>query len=131
MGHSGAWSDLSKNGQIEKAIQDFTAVVNMGEADSYDFCQRAATYISIGNIDAAQSDFSKALELPLEDEWDYYGHCVAFVLSNEQAKAIEMLNEAFQRNIAARVCAESDDLLDPLRHLPEFQNLMDDKRLLY
>jgi hypothetical protein len=52
------------------------------------------------------------------------GIMVTPLLCDRHPEAIEMLKQAFQRDDAERIYAQTDDLLDPLRGLSEFQELM-------
>jgi glutathione S-transferase len=50
---------------------------------------------------------------------------LALVLSKKCDEAIEMFRQAFERDVATWIIAETDDLLDPMRHLPKFQSLIE------
>jgi tetratricopeptide (TPR) repeat protein len=125
------WSRIDRGktycrmGQYEEAIADFTKAMEIDDADISVLSRRAAPYLAVGNTAAAQADLAKVREVRLERGCDYY-HCgVALILSGEYDEAIEMLRQAFERDVAMRIEAETDDLLDPIRNLPEFQKLMD------
>jgi hypothetical protein len=60
----------------------------------------------------------------LEDASDRYNRAVALALSNKFGEAKEMLKEAFEQDVTERNYAQTDDLFDPIRDLPEFQELM-------
>jgi tetratricopeptide (TPR) repeat protein len=111
--------------QYEEAIVDFNRVADLGEADAYDFSRRAAAYLALGNAAVAQTDLSRAMELPLEDAYDFYSRAITLVLSKKCDEAIEMLIQAFERDVTTWILAETDDLLDPIRNLPQFQSLID------
>jgi tetratricopeptide (TPR) repeat protein len=111
--------------KYEEANTDFTRVVESGYADAFCFSRRGATYQAIDNKAAAQVDLARVMRLPLEKAHDYYGRGVALVLSNKYDEAIETLGQAFKCDVANWIEAETDDLLDPIRNLSEFQSLLD------
>jgi tetratricopeptide (TPR) repeat protein len=108
-----------------QAITDFTKVVELGYADAFCLSRRAAAYQATDNKAAAQVDLAKVMRLPLEKARDYYGRELALVLSNNYDEAIEKLGQAFKCDVANWIEAETDDLLDPICNLSEFQSLLD------
>jgi tetratricopeptide (TPR) repeat protein len=110
-------------GNYEQALADLDRAIALDEKDVWGLNQRAATYSAIGNTEAAQADLANAMTLPLEDASDFYNRAVALVLSKQRAEAIEMLKQAFERDDAECIYAKTDDLLDPIRDLPQFQDL--------
>jgi tetratricopeptide (TPR) repeat protein len=112
-------------GKYEEAIADFTKAMEIDDADFSVLSPRAAAYFAIGNTAAAEADIAKLVELRLEKGYDYYYCGVAFILSDRYDEAIEMFRQAFTRDVDTRIDAETNDLLDPIRHLSAFQSLMD------
>jgi tetratricopeptide (TPR) repeat protein len=111
-------------GKYEQALADFDSAIALDEKNSFALTRRSAVYLAIGNTEAAQADLEKAFTFPLEDASDFYDRAIALILSNKHSEAFEMLKQAFQRDSADRISAQTDDLLDPIRSLPEFQELM-------
>jgi tetratricopeptide (TPR) repeat protein len=111
--------------KYHEAIADFTRAMGLKLADPMRFCLRGSTYIAINDIAAAELDLARAIKGPLNSALDYYGCGVALVLSNRYNEAMEMLGQAFKRDAATWILAETDDLLDPIRNLHEFQSLRD------
>jgi tetratricopeptide (TPR) repeat protein len=111
-------------GRIDKAAENLTVVINSGKADSDNFSRRAAIFLQLGKTDEARSDIKSALNLPPKTGTDYYGLCLASILSDKKTDAIKMLKEAFIRDPARRIYAEQDGLLSCLQSLPEFEDLM-------
>jgi tetratricopeptide (TPR) repeat protein len=110
-------------GKYEQALADLDRAIALDETYAWALNQRAAIYSAIGNTEAAQADLAKAMALPLEDASSFYNRAVALVLSKQHADAIDMLKQAFERDDTQRIYAQTDDLLDLVRNLPEFQEL--------
>ena len=96
----------------------------MYPTEAFALYRRAAVYLAIGNTEAAKADLAKAMELSTDDASVLYDHAVVLVLYNRHADAIKALKLAFEHDPSERIYAQTDDLLDPLRNLPEFQELM-------
>jgi tetratricopeptide (TPR) repeat protein len=106
-----------------KALESFNQAIELSPRDAFSLCRRAATHLATNELEASQADLSRVLTLPLEDASDFYNRAVALVMTNKHNEAIEMLIQAFERKADERVYVSTDDLLDPIRHLPEFQEL--------
>ncbi|MCK6559292.1 AAA family ATPase [candidate division KSB1 bacterium] len=122
IGYRGEIHRRMKN--YEKALADFDNVLERDEKDTFALTRRAATYFAVGNSIAAVYDIDKALQLPISTVPDRYNHAVAFALLKRHPEAIELLKQAILLDIDARTHALVDDLLDPLRSEPIFQELV-------
>lgn len=116
-------------GRYAEAIADLSIAVDFDPEDSYALSRRAAAYVAIGNEPAAQSDIAKIKSLPLETVVDYYNRSIVMVLSREYTEAVKMLMCSFELDTEAYRYASTDDLLDPIRSLHEFQSLMKNHNL--
>ena len=117
-------------GNYQGAIGDCSSAIGINNTDTFAFSRRAAAYLANGNSEAAQADIAKVLGLPSNDVHDYYNRATVFALRNEFDESVEMLRQAIQCDSVARLYARIDDLLDPIRHLPQFQELMQDDTLV-
>ncbi len=111
-------------GRFTEAIADFTQALLDEEPDVATYTRRAAAYLALDEKDAATQDLEKALALPCKDEGDHYGRAVALVLSDRIPEALTELERAFA-DLSNRVFAMEDDLLAPVRDLPEFKALLE------
>jgi len=112
-------------GQYELALHDFSRAIALDpKDDGFPRTRRAAVYRAMGDSSNAEIDIAHVLELPLNDDDDFYIQCVAFVLQGQFEPALAALREAIQRDSSNRFYAQQDDLLDPIRQTPEFQALM-------
>ena len=71
----------------------------------------------------AQQDIEKALVIECKEESDHYERAIALILANRISDALGELEIAFT-DLAMRASARSDDLIDPIRNLPEFNILL-------
>jgi len=115
-------------GNNDSAIKDFTLALELDPKDSYCLHRRAAIYLSVGNTEAARADLARAMTLPLKNAFDFRDRAVALVLLNKEDEAIKMLREALECDPSVRTFVQTDDLLDPISSLPEFQMLIANPR---
>ena len=109
--------------KYNEAVTDFTESLKDNEPDIATFTRRAASYIALGNKEAVQQDLVNALSLECKDESDHYDRATALVLSDRFDDVLVELDIAFS-DLSCRVEALTDDLLDPIRGLPEFISLL-------
>jgi tetratricopeptide (TPR) repeat protein len=114
-------------GKCDEAIKDFTEAIKDNEPDIGTFTHRAVAYLALGNQEAAQQDLRLALSLECKEVDDHYDRGTALLLSERIPEALAELDFAFT-DLANRILAQTDDLLDPLRELPEFKALMEKER---
>ncbi len=110
-------------GNYREAIADFTEALKEDEPDIATYAHRAAAYRAIGDSKACQDDLEKALSMECKDEGDHYSRGTALVLAGRIPEALAELEIAFV-DLSCRVDALTDDLLDPVRDVPEFKTLL-------
>jgi len=93
------------------------------ETNSYLFSRRAAVYLDLGFQAEAEADIVAVLALPLESVVEHYNRAVVYALTGELDEAIRLLDEAIKLDALARYYALTDDLLDPLKGHPRFQEI--------
>ena len=111
-------------GLWQKAICDFSASIELDATDLFPLNRRAAAYSALGNAEAAQKDIARALALSVNGHTEVYEQAVPLVLADKDAEAMETLKRAFEKHTADRMFAQTDDLLDPLRTLPDFADML-------
>jgi tetratricopeptide (TPR) repeat protein len=94
------------------------------ENDSFPRSRRAAVFKTIDNFDAASSDLAHVEQTHSVEASALYNKAVAFSLNGQTAEAVDLLKKAIQKSSVARNYAKNDDLFEPLKLLPEFQQLM-------
>jgi tetratricopeptide (TPR) repeat protein len=108
----------------DQAITDLTKTISDGEPDAGDFVCRSAAYLALGQQEAAQADLEKAMSFEAKEPWDHYYRAVALLISNRITESLAELEVSFT-DLACRVYSLADDLLNPVRDLPEFKSLLD------
>ena len=74
---------FSREAKFEKAINDFTEVININSKASDAYCERGKCYIRIKKFDLAKKDFDKAIEInPFYAEAYLNRECVNKILNN-------------------------------------------------
>lgn len=106
-----------------QALADYTNLFQEDAAGIREYTHRSVVYTALGNSDAAQQDLQAALAIQPEDADDHYHRATALILDDRGAEALAEL-EIAMTDLSCRVLAKIDDLLDPLRDLPEFKALL-------
>ncbi len=116
---------LRKLEHFSDALNEFNElIVSLSDkVDIHQLVRRAVVYKALGNQDAANTDLEKALAIPCKDFRDHYNRATIFLVNEQLIEALLEFDQAFT-NVAARDFSVSDDLLDPLRNLPEFKALL-------
>jgi tetratricopeptide (TPR) repeat protein len=109
--------------ELNTALDEFTKYLETGKTDISVFTKRAWVYQQLGDMPSASKDIESAISLECKDEGDHYNRGVAFILSGKVKEALAELEISFT-DLSCRIGANSDDLLDPIHHLPEFQALL-------
>ena len=109
----------------DAAIKDWSKAMKLDsdETNSYLFSRRAAVYLDLGFQAEAEADIVAVLALPLESVVEHYNRAVVYALTGELDEAIRLLDEAIKLDALARYYALTDDLLDPLKGHPRFQEI--------
>ena len=110
-------------GQYGLALLDLTKLVDAGKADPDDTVRRAATYIPLGDTVSAQKDLDFVLSFECKKTVDHYGRGLALILSNRTPESFAEFEIAFADSFF-RQKSRVDNLLDPIRDLPEFKALL-------
>jgi tetratricopeptide (TPR) repeat protein len=111
-------------GKFDDAIKDFTEALNDNQPNISNFARRSAALIAIGNENAAQQDLERALTMECKKKSDHYDRATALILADRIPEALAELEIAFVDR-AHRTLGQHDDLLDPIRDLPEFKALLE------
>jgi tetratricopeptide (TPR) repeat protein len=113
----------------DSAIRDLSRAIELDPGqDSFPRSRRAAAYQALNDLAAANADIARVMDAPLKDGSVYYDRAVVCVLGGQHAEAIELLRDAIKRDSYMRIYAQNDDLLQPLRNIPEFQELILEKQ---
>ncbi|MDA8388469.1 MAG: tetratricopeptide repeat protein, partial [Nitrospiraceae bacterium] len=109
----------------DEAMKDLTLAIQLDpENDSFPRSRRVALYMAMGDYDAANSDLDIVKQNRSEDVANIYNKAIAFSLSSQHSAAIASLKQAIHKGPVARSYALTDDLFESLKHMPEFQELM-------
>lgn len=89
---------------------------------------RCKSLLMLGRVDEAKSE----LEKEHDEIFDYYlDAAVAAAMSGEEPKATEMLRQAFENGLIRFEMLRKTPLMEPLRQLPEFEQMLSDYEMLY
>ncbi len=97
------------------------------EGDLYNSV-RCKSLLMLGKVDEAKQELEKS-----HDEiFDYYlDAAVAAAMSGEEDKATEMLRQSFENGLIRFKMLRETPLMEPLRQLPEFEQMVTDYEMLY
>ena len=90
--------NLSQQGRIREAVQDFDRVISLQLDNAEAHLYRGKALARLDNYDAAVRDFGRAIELDLGDAESYYERGSARIELGEYYGAIEDLEEAVRVN---------------------------------
>ncbi len=89
---------------------------------------RCKSLLMLERVDEAKQE----LEKDHEEFFDYYlDSAVAAAMSGEEAKATEMLRLAFENGLIRFKMLRNTPLMEPLRQLPEFEQMLSNYEMLY
>jgi tetratricopeptide (TPR) repeat protein len=114
-------------GKYEEALTDFTKAIYEEEPDASILTRRAAINIALENQESARQDLERALSQECKTASAHYNRGTAFILSGRVPEGLAELDIAFS-DLSTRTLALTDDLLDPLRNLPEFKAILEKYR---
>jgi tetratricopeptide (TPR) repeat protein len=109
-------------GKPFEAIDDFAKAL-VDEPEIAVYAKRAVVYKQLGEFDLANLDLEKALTLQVKRPDENYDRAIALIISNRIPEALAELEVAFA-DLYCRTESQTDDLLDPIRELPEFKALL-------
>lgn len=130
-----AWAIASRGetyrlmGHNLEAVEDFTTSLMDRKPYIGTLTRRAAAYLALQRVEDAHKDLEQALSLECGDHDDHYERALALIMSQRIPEAMDELSIAFA-DPAVRLQAQRDDLLDPVRHLPEFLALAESPAIL-
>jgi tetratricopeptide (TPR) repeat protein len=115
-----------KMGKFEKALKDFNRAIELDARYSWAILCRATLRRIIDKNSDVTEDLQYLSQITVEDAYTFYLRAVTHILRDDLHAAVNSLRESFRLRPAYRNYAMNDDLLDPVRYLPEFQALMAD-----
>ena len=85
-------------GQIDRAIEAYSHVIEFNPGDTAAYNNRGVAYNSKGNNNRAIKDFDKAMQLDRDDAIVYNNRGTAYLDKGDYNRAIKDFNIAIQRN---------------------------------
>ncbi|WP_375789103.1 tetratricopeptide repeat protein [Bradyrhizobium sp. Pha-3] len=79
---------LLEKGEVDRAIADYTHVIERDPNNQIAFVRRAWAYQRKGDVDAALADFGRAVELNPKDAYAYLGRAGAYIMKGDADRAI-------------------------------------------
>jgi tetratricopeptide (TPR) repeat protein len=119
---SRAWI-YTKLGDLDNALSDLEVYFKYWHPDIEDFTLRAITYKLKKDLVASTQDLNTALSMPCKKLKDHYDRATALILADRISEALSEFDIAFVDQ-QFRTRALLDNLLDPIRDLPEFKTLL-------
>jgi tetratricopeptide (TPR) repeat protein len=111
-------------GEFDLALEEFKKYLETEKADIATLVSRAWVYKQLHDTSSLDRDIEFALSLECKDEGDHYYRGVAFILNGNVDDALIDFDISFT-DLSCRARVAYDDLLDPIREMPEFQALLD------
>jgi tetratricopeptide (TPR) repeat protein len=111
--------------KLPDSLETFNEIFDLlgDKIDIHHLVRRALVNKIIGNLEHAKDDIQKALNIPHKDTRDHYNRACAFLVGERLPNALAEFDMAFKEK-APRDFSRTDDLLDPIRDLPEFKALL-------
>ena len=89
---------------------------------------RCKSLLMLGRVDDAKMELEKSHG----EYFDYYlDAAVAAAMSGEESKATEMLRQSFENGLIRFKMLHTTPLMEPLRQLPEFEQMLSEYEMLY
>jgi tetratricopeptide (TPR) repeat protein len=110
----------------DEAIFDFTHAIRMDPNYICPLVRNAWIFRELKDTKSFTENLSSALSIMNHEALDdHYNRATAFILDNRIPDAMGELEKAFKNNyLDLLIFSEYDDLLDPIRDLPEFKALL-------
>lgn len=117
-----------KLGNREGAKEDFEMVVKLDTTVADGSCRHYALHF-LGKDDDAKEWMDKLIAEDLEDSGNYYDQACLYSRMGKLNDAVDALRTAFEKGYRRFPHIENDDDLDPIRTMPEFQNLLEEYKI--
>ena len=115
----------TKTRDYDKAIKEFSALIEKYPNDSTAYNDRAAVYVRQNKFDKAKDDLNKALQINRNDPVTYYNFASLYALQKQSAPALASLDQALKMGFNDYDFLRSDPDLNNIRKLPEFRKVLE------
>ena len=115
----------SKLGKLDKAIIDFTRIININPSSYEALFERGSIYLSVKEIDNALADFASVLKLFPEHHEALYNTACAYSRKNQVEKAIYFLEQAIHYKTDYKTTAKNDADFENIMNFPDFKKLLE------
>ena len=121
--HFGLGDMYTRKGEIEKAKEEYEKVLSLDTIPNDSSCAMYA-FLALGRKDEAIDFMNKVIELDTLDAGNYYDAACIYGRIGDRQKSLENLKLALEKGFRRFAHIDNDDDMDPIRNLPEFQELM-------
>ena len=94
--HFMAWARFYREGKFQKAVEEYTAILELEPGNTEAYGNRGLTYTQLDEIALAVEDFSRLIELDPEDAKAFYNRGNRYGQLDEFDRAIEDYNRSIE-----------------------------------
>ena len=116
-----------KNGEVEKAMEDFETVVAKDTTVESGSCRQYALNF-LGRVEEAEEWMKKVLELDPDDPGNWYDKACLYARMGRVDESVAALMTAFEKGYRHFAHLEFDDDMDSVRDREDFKALVDQYR---
>lgn len=121
--HFGLADMLMRKGEVEKAKEEYSRVIELDTIPTADACAMYAL-LALDRKDEALDFMNKALENDSTDRGSFYDAACFYTRIGDLPTAMNHLKKALDLGFCRFYHIRHDDDLEPLRKLPEFEEIM-------
>ena len=121
--HFGLGDMYTRKGETEKAKAEYEKVLSLDTIPNDNSCAMYA-YLALGRKEEAIDFLNKMIEADTLDAGNYYDAACIYARIGDNQKSLENLKLALEKGFRRFPHIENDDDMDPIRNLPEFQEIM-------
>lgn len=125
--HFGLGDMYTRKGEIEKATEEYEKVLALDTVPSDNSCAMYAL-LALGRNDEAIDFMNKIIELDTLNAGNYYDAACIYGRIGDKQKSLENLKLALEKGFKRFPHIDNDDDMDPIRDMPEFQELINKYR---
>ena len=125
--HFGLGDMYARKGETEKAKDEYEKVLALDTVPTDNSCAMYA-YLALGRKDEAIDFMNKVIEADTLDAGNYYDAACIYGRIGDKQKSLQNLKLALEKGFRRFPHIDNDDDMDPIRNLPEFQEIMNQYR---